>query len=363
MNKPFKILMLVNWDVHLMKNHNGEKQSPNVIFPDEKYWFFKHWPDENIKVDVIDFCKLPIINHIERWWLKFYVIQTLKALPKIKNYDLIISHGAQSGVVLAFLRSLLGSKLPPHIIIDVGCFNGGRSKKLELLPLNYAVKSLAGVISHNSFQKDYYQENIPYLSDKNLFVPFGADSEFFKPLDLGTEDYIISVGYIKRDWDTLLKAFENLNSDVKLKLVGAGDKSRLKISPKIQGRVECLPYIPIQELKEEIARAKFMVIPLPYYKYSFGQMTLLQGMAMRKAIIVSKVPGVEDYVRDGKNAVFYKPQDWQDLKDKMEMLLKDEKLTDKIARNARLSIESKFNEKNLAENLHRAVGQLCKIEN
>jgi len=313
-------------------------------------------------VDVLDFCKLPLINHIERWWLKFYVIQALKALPRLKKYDLIISHGAQSGVLLAFLRLLFTNKRPPHVIIDIGCFSGGRSKNFELLPLRYAVKSVAGVVSHNSFQKDYYQENLPCLADKNLFVAFGTDPEFFRPLKLETEDYIVSVGYIKRDWDTLLKAFESLESNVKLKIIGVPDKERLNLSSKIQDKVECLPYIPIQRLRKEIAKAKFMVIPLPYYKYSFGQMTLLQAMSMQKAIIVTDIPGVADYVKDGKNAILFQPGDWQDLKGKIQMLLGDSELTQRVAKGAREAIVREFNEKNLALNLYQAVGRLCEIE-
>ncbi len=351
--------MLVNWDVHNVNGTSNNLQSPNVIRKGEKYWFFKHWPDQKVQVDVLDFCKLPLVNHIERWWLKFYVIQALKAWLKIRRYDLIISHGAQSGVLLAFFRSLLGKKMPPHIIIDVGCFNGGRNKKLELLPLRHAIKSVAGVVSHNSFQQDYYRKNLPCLAEKNFFVPFGADSEFFKPLDLKTENYIVSVGYVKRDWDTLLKAFEDLENDVKLKIIGVPDKKKLNFSPKIQNRVECLPYIPIQRLKEEIAKARFMVIPLPYVRYSLGQTTLLQAMSMQKAVIVTKVPSVEDYVEDGKNVILFEPKDVQDLKNKMEMLLKDSKLTERVAKNARKTIVKDFNEKNLAKNLYKTVEKLC----
>jgi glycosyltransferase involved in cell wall biosynthesis len=357
-----KILMLVNWDVHRLNGAKDTLQSPNVLREGEKYWFFKYWPNQQVQVDVLDFCKVPLFNHVERWWLKFYVIQALRALPRLGKYDLIISHGAQSGVLLAFIRSILGRRMPHHLIIDVGCFNGGRNRKLELLPLRWASRSLAGVVSHNSFQRDYYLKSLPRLADRNLFVPFGTDPEFFKPLDLVEEDCIVSVGYIKRDWDTLLRAFEGLENGVRLKIVGVANKETLNLSSRIQDRVECMPYIPIQRLKREIARAKFMVIPLPYQKYSFGQMTLLQGMSMQKAVIVTDVPGVADYVRDGKNALLFGPKDWQELRRKMEMLLDRPALRLKLAQNARDTVVTEFSERNLALNLHRAVGQLCTSE-
>ncbi|MCK4829690.1 glycosyltransferase, partial [bacterium] len=78
--------------------------------------------------------------------------------------------------------------------------------------------------------------------------------------------------------------------------------------------------------------------------------------------IVSDVPGVADYVRDGENALLFRPKDWQDLKRKIEMLLRDRTLTLSLARNARETIVTDFNEKNLALNLHKAIEQLCKLK-
>lgn len=359
MPKFSSILMLVNWDVHPTNGTENGFQSPNIIRKGEKYWFFRHWPNQSVHVDVLDFCRLPVINHIERWCLKFYVTQALKALPRISQYDLILSHGAQSAVLLAFLRSLVGNHMPPHVIIDVGCFNGGRSRRAEILLLRQAAKSVTAVISHNSFQEDYYRENLPSLADRHRFVPFGTDPDFFKPLDVETEDHILSVGYIKRDWDTLLKALGKLPGDVKLRIIGVPDKNRLNLSPDVEGRVECKPYIPIGRLKEEIARARFVVIPLPYFKYSFGQMTLLQSMSMQKAVIVTDVPGVADYVEHGHNAMLFPPEDWRVLKNNMETLLENPQLTRKLARNARESVVTKFNEERMAQGLYRAINQLC----
>jgi glycosyltransferase involved in cell wall biosynthesis len=359
MPKFSRILMLVNWDVHQVNGTDGGLQSPNVIRPGGKYWFFKHWPDQNAQVDVLDFCRLPVINHLERYWLKFYVIQAIKALPRIDRYDLIISHGAQSGVLLAFARSLVGRRRPPHVIIDIGCFNGGRSRRLEILPLRQAAKSVAGVISHNSFQQDYYEKNLPFLAQKHRFVPFGTDPGFFEPLDLETENRILSVGYMKRDWSTLLKAFEGLRSDAKLRIIGVPEQGELNLSSNLNSRVECRPYVPIRELKEEMARAKFVVIPLPYFKYSLGQMTLLQSMSMRKAVIVTDAPGVADYVENGSNALSFRPGDASDLKTKMEMLLRDPELADRLAANARRSVVTSFNEERLAHGLYQAVNELC----
>ena len=365
---PKRILVLVNWDVHKVNGTSSDFQSPNVIEAGEKYWFFKYWPDQNVQVDVIDFCKLPLLHHIERFWLKFYVVQAFKALFQMRKYDLVISHGAQSGVLLAFIRSLFNIKSPPHVIIDVGCFNGGRNKKTELLPLRFAVRSIHGVISHCSQQKGYYENCLPQLREKHRFVPFGTDPDFFKPLkrrlageplDNNADNYIVCVGYIKRDWPTLIQAFDHLEGEVKVRLVGAKSAIGFKFPDKVRPRIECLPYVKITALKEILADARFMVLPLPYFEYSFGQMTLLQTMSMGKAVIVTEVPGISDYVQDGHNALLVQPYDWKDLKDKMELLLNDERVIEKLGGNARRSILDKYNEGELAKGMYLAINDLC----
>lgn len=363
-----KILVLVNWDVHKIDGTSSDLQSPNVIKGDEAYWFFKDWPDQQVEVEVIDFCKLPLLHHVERFWLKFYVLQAFKALFRMRRYDLIISHGAQSGVLLAFIRSLFKIKSPPHLIIDVGCFNGGRDRRVELLPLKFAVKSIAGVISHCSRQGNYYNKCLPQLKERHRFVPFGTDPDFFetpkpklssKALDNNADNYIVCVGYIKRDWPTLIQAFDHLGGEVKLLLVGARSAIGFKFPEVVRPRIECLPYVNITELKRILASARFVVLPLPYFEYSFGQMTLLQAMSMGKAVIVTEVPGISDYVQDGHNALLVQPYDWKDLKEKMELLLKDEDKVKKLGEGARRSILEKYNERELARGIYQAVNELC----
>lgn len=352
--------MLVNWDVH--RHTNGQVlQSPNIYLPGRPYWFFKHWP-EPVEVDVIDYSRLPILHNLERFKLKFYIWQILKALPNLAHYDLILSHGAQSGVLLAFLRSMLRSKMPPHIIIDVGCFNGARNNQLELAPLRFAAKSITGVITHNSRQSVYYQYCLPELKNRYRFVPFGADPEFFKPLNLPEENYIVCVGYTLRDWETLLAAFSGLKSETTLKLVGAAGKIKLPAGTQAEQKIECLPYVPVLELKKIIEQAKLIILPLPYRLYSFGQMTLLQAMSMGKTVIVSNVPGIADYVQDGQSAVLVRPYDYVELREKVDYLIKHPQERARIGGAARKSVLEKFNEKKMAEGLyHNCYGLLSDL--
>ncbi|OGV96714.1 hypothetical protein A2W24_04455 [Microgenomates group bacterium RBG_16_45_19] len=165
------------------------------------------------------------------------------------------------------------------------------------------------------------------------------------------------MGYLKRDWETLLAAYSSLRLQTNLKLVGGTGKVDLPESAQAQ-KIECLPYVPINQLKEIIARASLVALPLPYQLYSFGQMTLLQAMAMGKAVIVSNVPGIADYVQDGKNAILVRPYDYLEMRDKMEYWLTHPQERKTIGMEARKSIEEKFNEKNMAEGIFGSCMEL-----
>lgn len=349
-----KFLFLPNWKVHKFKTDNIIFQEPNIFTNNIPYWFFKYWPEEHAQFDVIDYSRIPFFHTIEKNLLRFYIVQTLKAFPKMKKYNLIISHGAQSAVFLAFVRSVSGFKNPPHIIIDVGCLNGGRSRQPELSIFQFSMKSVSGIIYHASSQKTYYDRYFPFLSKKAFFVPFGVDTELFKPLDVEQENYMLSIGYKFRDWMTLINAYSQIKTNTALIIVGPKD-----LNMKLPNNVYCQPFVPINTLKELIPKAKFIVLPLVDLPYAHGQMTLLQSMAMGKAVIVSKVPSTVDYVNDGENALFVKLHDVDDMRSKIEFLLHNPHEIFRLGKNARKSVENKFTEKHMAEGIYQA----CKILN
>ena len=77
-------------------------------------------------------------------------------------------------------------------------------------------------------------------------------------------------------------------------------------------------------------------------------MTLLQQMALGKAVIVAKVPSMLDYVQDGENACFYEAKNASDLCGKMEDFLKNPERRETIGSNAADYVKRVHNEKDMA---------------
>lgn len=351
-----KILMLVNWKVKFTDSVPEGKQPPDYVIQMQKYWFFRHFK-EAVQVDVVDISSFPALEHLEKNRLRFYIWQTARIIPQLKNYEIVLSHGMQSGIVLCLLRRLLGKGKYKHIVFDIGAFNSARECGRALKVMQFASKSLDGVIYHTSGQKSYYEHCHPWLLNKCRFIPFGTDCDFFpgNMNEISENDgkpYILCIGYNKRDWNTLLKAFKEVKVDIGLRMIG---------NPEITSddtRVEALPPMTVTDLKRQIAGSIFGVVPLESFNYSFGQMTLLQQMAMGKAVIAADVPSLRDYVVDGSTALCYPAGNVTVLAQKIQVLLSDSSYRDKIGKQGKKAVEQKFNERIMAEQIEEFIKEV-----
>lgn len=349
-----KILFLPNWHVKRTKIKIDSLQSPDYYACDCPYWFFEYF-SESVNVDVIDISSIALVECLEHCRLRFYVVQALRAIPRLNQYDIVVSHGVQSALVVAVWRKLFKTKAK-HLVFEIGSFNSAAETGFTQKMMQWASKSFDGLIYHTSTQIKYYEKFYPWLLEKAFFVRFGTDVEYFKPFfQKKSEDerYIICVGYEKRDWDTLIEAYSLLNTNVKLRLVGHVEERYKEIAG-----VEQIPYVPIKELMSQIQGALFCVLPLKYVNYSYGQMTLLQQMALERCVLAARVPSLQDYIVEGETAIFYEPQNVESLRQKMKLILDDLSLATNIGKNARKYLEDRCNEKMMANEIEQVILKL-----
>ncbi len=349
--------MLVNWKVLFASKEPEGVQPPDYYVEGEPYWFFRYFKDEDIKVDVADISSFPALENFEKNKTRFYIWQTLKALPKLKDYDVVISHGMQSGIVLCLCRKLFGKGEYKHIVFDIGAFNSAKESGKALRFMQYAGKSLDGVIYHTPTQIEYYRKCHPWLTKKAFYIPFGADTEFFEPDVIRKEDgdkpYILCVGYNKRDWKTLIDAYLMTDKIVPLRIIGN------KAVNTQDANIEVLDGIPIEELKIQIANAAFCVLPLKDFNYSFGQMTMLQQMAMGKTVVAADVPSLRPYFVEGAN-IKYEPENTDQLSGILKKLMHDNEECERIGQKAAGIVKERFNERIMAEKIEQTIKYICR---
>lgn len=343
-----KILMLVNWKIEYCDKAPKDKQPPDYYIKGDDYWFYRYFMNKP-EVDVIDIRSFPWLEKFEKNILRFYVMQTVQAIPRMHKYDLIVSHGMQSGVVICLWRKFFKGKAK-HIVFDIGSFASASESGFALKLMRFASKSIDGIIYHTSSQIKYYKQIFPWIVKKSRFVRFGTDLEYFNPAELYKADdfgtYIICVGYSKRDWSTVIDAYRHIDTKIKLRLVGhVEDRYR-----DIEG-VEQIPFIPIRELMNQIYNARFCVLPLLDFNYSYGQMTLMQQMALGKCVLAARVSSLTDYIEDGVNAFFYEAGNVEDFSEKMKWLIRDEDIVKYVGEQAQQYLRDKCNEEIMASDI------------
>jgi glycosyltransferase involved in cell wall biosynthesis len=349
-----KILMVVGWNVQNSKEDDPRKYPADLLLPDQKYWFFKHWLEDNLKIEIMGYKKMPLLSKIEKKFLHFHLFQSLRIIPKMKKYDLLIFFHSQMGIIPALFKSIFKIKTP-LVLIDIEGL--GRKNKWYILPfIKKALRGIDKLFYLATVQKEDYQRYYPEITNRSQFLPFGIDLSRFPQNGTSEEDYIVSVGYQGpdfRDWKTLIKAYGQLNTKTRLLITG-----REKFEPeeigyeKIPTGVEFLGKTDLVKLNEIISRAKFVVLPFPERRHACGQMTLLGCMALGKAIVVSRVSSITDYLRDQEDCILVDPNSHEHLAEKMQLLLDNPELVFQIGKSAKIKVGKKFSEQRMSEIIH-----------
>jgi glycosyltransferase involved in cell wall biosynthesis len=352
-----RILMCVGWKVQNSKEDVKSKHPADLLLPDQKYWFFKHWQEDNLKIEVMGYKKMPLLSLIEKKVLHFHLFQSLRVLPKMKKYDLLIFFHSQIGLIPALFKSIFRIKTP-LVLIDVEGL--GRKNKWYVRPfIRKAISGIDQLFYLASIQKEDYQRYYPEIISKSDFLPLGIDLTRFSRNGAKEEDYIVSIGYQSsdfRDWKTLLKAYAQLKTRTKLLILGKEKFEPEEIGyEKIPQGVEFTGKKDLSTLNEITSKARFVVLSLPERRHAFAQMTLLGCMALGKGVIVSKVSSVTDYLVDKKDGVLFEPYNPEDLAEKMQLLLDNPELAKKLGKKAQLSVQQRFSEPLMAQKLKESL--------
>ncbi|HVP37452.1 MAG TPA: glycosyltransferase family 4 protein [Terriglobales bacterium] len=354
MNNMKKILMVVGWPVQPAEKDDLKKYPADLLLQNQKYWFFRHWQEDNSEIDVMGYKKIPLLSKIEKKILHFHLFQSIRVLPKMKKYDLVIFFHSQIGLIPALFKSIFRIKTP-LVLIDVEGL--GRKNQWYVRPfIRKALQGIDRLFYLATVQKEDYQRYYPEVVSRSQFLPFGIDISRFSCNRVKEQDYIVSIGYLFRDWETLVKAYGHLRTKIKLLIVGTSKFGTADIkSEKIPPGIEFIGRTDLSVLTEITSRAKLVVLPLPERRHAFGQMTLLGCMAQGKAVIVSKVHGIKDYVSDGDNAILAEPGNWRDLVEKVEFLLSKPEQIKKIGRRARQTVERFYTEEAMSRNMQEGL--------
>jgi len=167
------------------------------------------------------------------------------------------------------------------------------------------------------------------------------------------ERYVLQVGRLckERKVDVLLRAFKELPKGIKLFITSQGpDMERLKeltVKLGLSDRVRFLGYVSEKEKERLYRRAELFVTASPTDTQG---LVALEAMQYGTPVIAARAGGFLDYIRDGTNGLFFRPNDPADLANKMKKLLKDRPLWKRLSRNGYSTVKE-FSMKTMAKKL------------
>lgn len=231
---------------------------------------------------------------------------------------------------------------------------------------NSKLKSLLGAIENKYYRiKKIYQKQIDYIITPSEFYRKKLIEDGIKPKKIETihnfvkineynikkenGDYALYFGRISKEkgiYD-LIEAAQKINN-LNLYLAGDGpdfnDIKRIIQNNKMSDRIKMLGFLNSNQIKETIGKCKFVVLPsiwrdnCPY--------SIIETMAIGKAIIGTNIGGIPELIQDGKTGFLTKFKDNNDLVQKMKKLYSEEKLSLKMGEEAKKVAGTLYTEEN-----------------
>lgn len=264
--------------------------------------------------------------------------QVLRGIDPARAVNILVRHRAADVVLACFepgtvallaLRKLAGFRAP-IAVVDIGLTEDWRLRERML---DFVVRRVDAIYPLGSNQVEYIHRRWRTSADVR-FIHQHVDAEFFCPGCPTPDGPVLSVGDDHgRDYPTLLAAFAGLEARLLLKssLVSAGcAPANVQV---ISERLGAPAY------RELFRQARFVVVPLRPMITASGVGTVLEAMALGKALVVSDSPGIRDYVVHDETALVVPCGNVVALRAAIERLMREHETRARLGAAARGFIE------------------------
>ena len=263
----------------------------------------------------IDKIRSKIAGQPEHWALA-------RALSsQLTKDDLIFCTGEDVGIPIA---TLCGAKQDrPKIVVFIHNINRPRGRlALKLFRLAKKVDLfIACARPQSNFLCDYL--NLP--ESRVLFIPEQTDTTFFKPGPPASANklrpIIASVGLEKRDYRTLALATSDLDVDVKISGFSVDASALTQTFPETLPKNMSRQFYEWPDLVQLYRDADIIAVSVVENNYAAGAQALLEAMASRRPVVVTKTQGLAAYLEEPNIATVVNPGDWVGMKQAIVRLL------------------------------------------
>lgn len=280
------------------------------------------------------------------------ISEAYDALPKLPQRSAILSTSERAAIPLAIYLTLTQQNMP-HVLIAHYLTSSRKKRLFKICQLH---RSLAHIICVAQAQADFAITQLGVPSSQVDFIYDKVDQRFYRPLKGEIQDFILAVGQEQRDYATLVKALRG--TGINLVIIASSPWSSFELDFNQLRDVTVQSHVSYANLRMLYASARLVVVPLIDVDYAAGSNSVLESMAMGKALIVSRTAGIRDYVVDDETGMNVTSGDPDALREAILNLWDNPRKMDRLGTNARQAVLECMN---IDHYVDRVVQVMCDV--
>jgi glycosyltransferase involved in cell wall biosynthesis len=300
-------------------------------------------------------------------------VKAMRALIRDERPDVLLSYTIKP-VILAALAGR-AEQVPTIVSLITGAgyaFTGGRetkrlvSRAAASVLYRRALKRSDVIIFQNRDDEQLFRRLrlVPRGRETQIVNGSGVDLDHFAPAPIPKQTAFLMIARLLKDkgireFAKAAKRLKASHPEVPITLLGDFDPSPDSLSrEELDSLVDCgIDYQGhLQDVRPAIAACSVYV--LPSYREGTPR-SVLEAMAMGRAIITTDAPGCRETVKEGENGFLVTPRDAGALYEAMMRFVEDPGLAARMGPPSRLLAEQKYDVRQVNSDLLRYAGLSC----
>jgi glycosyltransferase involved in cell wall biosynthesis len=290
-----------------------------------------------------------------------YLDQQVRALGLLKDYDLVyMPYPTSINMLLTMFKALGIVKTP---MIGLAHQNFIYNNDHKSLHNRLGVKQLRQFDAFAFFSKNLMKKtqkdlkfNEEERENKCFSVRWGAEVGFYENFIIKEQQkeppYAVCAGTLDRDYDMLIKAFENLPFNLKIYCTPNTIPASENLPPNVSVDTTWVPY---DQLLKAYTNASFIIIPLKEEirkkGNTYGLTVLLDALAVGKPVLMTQHSFIDIDIEKENIGLWVKDNTPEGWNKKLKQMIGGEKNLAEMGKTAKMLHLSKYNIKNFANEM------------